>query len=458
MGTVTFLLPDPLPAAADRCLESASLAAGYDQSPVPTRRKLDGRELTLAKDGNESGYLSVPWPVPGFGTPVCLSATLRERPEPYHLLLELARGKLNQLRNLTAEWESIGMMVDPADRAELDEATRLFGQAAVDATDPAAVAAGGDALARSLRLGDRITRTFSEQLLHTRLAESGRMTTGLGCRLTQVPPPEEQARITESSSAVRLAPDWRSIEPTEAGYDWAGFDALVDWTESAGLKASIGPVIDLGGPFPDWLRQWDGDLPSLAAFTCDFVETTVRRYGDRVRTWQVFAGFNHADALGLGEDDRIRLAARLLESARQADPDAEWVVGLAQPWGDYLASEDHTYSPLVFADTLLRAGFALSGIELELLFGGGDRASRPRDPLEVYRVLELFSVLGLPLEVAVGVDGSAGDCPPGWEETVIGLTVALPQVRSVFWTGGLANPLPGPVLGVLDRLRRRFIA
>jgi hypothetical protein len=456
MGTVTFLLPDPLPDAAARCLESASLAAGYDQSPVPTRRAVNGRELTLSKDANESGYLSVPWPVPGFGTLICLSATLRERPEPYHLLLELARGKLNQARNLTAEWESIGMAVDPVDRTELDEATRLFGRAAVDPDDPAADAAGGDVLARSLRLGDRVARTFSEQLLLTRLVESGRLTTGLGCRLSRVPVPEEQARIAAACTAVRLVPDWRGIEPTEAGYDWAGFDALVDWAASAGLRASVGPVIDLGGPFPDWLRQWDGDLPSLAAFTCDFVETTVRRYQERVRTWQVFAGFNHADALGLGEDDRIRLAARLLESARQADPDAEWVVGLAQPWGDYLASEDYTYSPLVFADTLLRAGFSLSGIELELLFGG-DRASRPRDPLEVYRILELFSVLGLPLEVAVGADGPADDCPPGWAETSLGLAVALPQVRSVFWAGG-PGPPPAPTFGALEGLRRRFIA
>lgn len=459
MGTVTFLLPDPLPPEAARCLERSCLAVGYDQSPVPTRRKIEADRLELTKDTTESGYLTVPWPVPSAGTPVCHSATLREQPEPYHLVLELARGKLNQVRNLTAEWESIGMAVDASDRADLDEATRLFGRAAIDPVAPDGTALASRVLDLSLRLSDRLTRTFAEQLLHTRLAESGKLITGIGCRISRVPPDEERGRIAEACTAVRLTPDWRAIEPTEAGYDWAEFDALVDWTTGAGLQVSVGPLIDLGGSFPGWLAEWGGDLPSVAAFACDFVETVVRRYQDRVHTWQVFSGFNHADALGLGEDDRIRLAARLLEAARQTDPEGEWVIGLAQPWGDYLASEDYTYSPLVFADTLMRAGFTLAALDLELAFDGGGRSSRHRDPLEVYRILELFSVLGVPLEVTVGTKSVPDGGPPGCEETALELAVALPQIRAVFWQR-FADPTgsDSPVPSVLEKLRNRFIA
>jgi hypothetical protein len=475
MGTLTFLLPDPLPAAAARCLEQASLATGYDQSPVPTRRRFENGQLALTKDSTESGYLATPWPVAGLGVPLCLSATLVERPEPYHLLLELARGKLNQVRNLTAEWESIGMVVDLADRAELDKATRLFGRAVINAAENGSVGTSMDVLSHSLNLAERITRSFAEQLLHTRLSESGRLTTDMGWRISRIPSTEEQVRIARSCTAVRLVPDWRAIEPTEAGYEWSEFDNLVDWAETAGLRLSIGPVIDLGNsPFPDWLSQWHGDLPSLAAFTCDFVETIIRRYQGRVRIWQVFAGFNHSDSLGLGEDDRIRLAARLLDSARQTDPDGEWVVGVSQPWGDYLASEDYTYSPLVFADTLMRAGFNLSALELELIFGGGIRASRARDPLEVYRILELFSVLGIPLEVTIGTVGSVEAeltqevCPEGWAETALALAVALPQIRSAYWSaqtfeipsaGTRADwtPPQGGLPATLEGLRRKYI-
>lgn len=458
MGTVTFLLPDPLPAEAARCLEQSCLAIGYDQSPVPTRRKIEDGRLELTKDANESGYLAIPWPVQGGGITVCLSTTLREQPEPYHLVLELARGKLNQVRNLTAEWESIGMAVDAADRADLDDATRLFGRAVIDPIGTEGTVAAARVLELSLRLADRLTRTFAEQLLHTRLAESGKLITGVGCRLSRVPPADEQMRIAEACTTVRLVPDWRAIEPTEAGYNWAEFDALVEWASRVGLQVTIGPLIDLAGPLPDWLTEWDGDLPSVAAFTCDFAETVVRRYQDRVNTWHVFAAFNNTDALGLGEDDRIRLAARLLEATRQSDPQGEWVIGLAQPWGDYLASEDYTYSPLVFADTLIRAGFTLAALDLELVFDGGERASRFRDPLEVYRILELYSVLGIPLEATVGVKPTPDGGPPGCEEAVLGLAVALPQIRSIFWqrfAGSTGSDSPIPPM--LEKLRQRFI-
>lgn len=432
MGSVSFYLPDHLTPAARRALDDASLAGGYDVAPVPTARRTDGNRLVLSREANESGHVMLPWPLDGLGAPVSLSATLRERDEPYHLLVELARGKLNQVRTQTADWQSIGLTLEPDDRRELDELFRAFGRIAVEQTDPAVARAAEDVLARSYRLADRVVRLFTDQLLQTRLCETGRLTTALGCRLSRLPVPDEQAAFTETFTAVRLVPDWRAIEPTESGYEWAEFDELVDWALAANLQVSIGPVIDPGhGPFPDWLGQWHGDLPSLAAFMCDFTETMIRRYYRKVRHWQVFAGLNQADVLGLGEDDRIRLAARLLDSARQTNPDASWVIGLAQPWGDYLTDESSTYSPLVFADTLLRAGYALGGIEVELLCGTGPRASRPRDGLETVRVLELMSVLGIPLEATIGTNGDAD--PPGWAASATGLALALPVVQGVFW-------------------------
>jgi hypothetical protein len=280
-------------------------------------------------------------------------------------------------------------------------------------------------------LADRVTREFASQLLATRLSEHGQLLTRLGCRVSEVPA-SGGAAFPDLFNAVRLVPDWSAIESTESSYDWGLFDALIEWAAGSGLTVSVGPLIDLAqGPFPDWLHQAEGDLPSVAAYICDFAETVVHRYRDRVRTWVAFAGFNHADSLGLAEDDRLRLAARVLESVRQADPDAEVVIGVAQPCGDYLTSEDRTYSPIVFADTLMRAGFSFAALELELLYGPGERASARRDLLDTFRVLDLFGVLGLPLEVAVGEtrpsDGSASAA------AIAELATALPHVRGVFW-------------------------
>lgn len=431
MGSVSFLLPDSPPPDARRCLDYATLASGYDLTPVPTGRALDGNRLTLTKGANESGYLTTPWPVAGFGTPVTLSATLRERPEPYHLLAELVRGKLNHVRNQTAEWEGIGLALGNDVHRAIAEATRRFGRVATDPSAPDATAVADEVLRRAYELADRVAREFTSQLLATRLSEHGRLLTRLGCRVSAVPAPGKVA-FSDLFNSVRLVPDWAAIEPTESSYDWAGFDAVVDWATGAGLTVSLGPLIDLGhGPFPAWLQQAEGDLPSVAAYVCDFAETLVHRYRDRVRTWQAFAGFNHADAIGLAEDDRLRLAARVLESVRQADPEAELVIGIAQPWGDYLTSEDRTYSPIVFADTLMRAGFTFAALELELLTGPGGRAGARRDLLDTFRVLDLFGVLGIPLEVVVGESRSSGASASAG--SVMELATALPHVRGVYW-------------------------
>lgn len=472
MGSMSFRLPADLTAAEWHAVGRAALAGGYDLAPVPTRHALAGDVLTLTRDAQESGYLLVPWPDALGGETVCMSATLRERAEPYDLLVELARGKVNQARTQTADWAALGFEPTPSDRRALADAARRFGQAA---RDPAAGAAARDAIARAGALADTLAGTFATQLLDHRLADAGPLETRLGCRLAALPPADARASIAAAFTSVRLVPDWRAAEPTEAALDWAAFDALVDWAVGARLDVSVGPIIDLAdGRFPDWVRRWAGDLPSLAAFFCDFAENVVRRYQTRVRAWQVCAGFNHADRFGLGEDDRLRLSARLFDAVRQTDPDGSYILGLSQPWSDYLSNEDLTYSPLVFADTLVRAGFSFAAVDLEILTGPagrGDRTATPRDGVALYRLAELFGMLSIPLEVTFGgpLTAAAASTPV---QAQMAVALGLPQVRAVYWEAwtaadcdrvadaALGGPSPAAVAlrRRLRELRLRYLA
>ena len=122
-------------------------------------------------------------------------------------------------------------------------------------------------------------------------------------------------------------------------------------------------------------------------------------------------GFNHTDALGLDDDDRLRLAFRLFEAAAQIDPDLELVSSVAQPWGDYLVNENQTISPLTFPDDLIRAGLRVSAVELEIRSGVSPRGSLPRDLLEAYRLLNLFGLLGVPIEVLLSTPSSGEPDP-----------------------------------------------
>src|SRR4051794_22349241 len=110
MGTMSFLLPSATPAPAGPDLDRACVAGGDDNMPAPTQVARDNGQLRLLRDVDESGYLVVPWEVNGVGRLMGASATLVERPVPYSLGVELARGKVNQLRGQAADWRTAGLL------------------------------------------------------------------------------------------------------------------------------------------------------------------------------------------------------------------------------------------------------------------------------------------------------------------------------------------------------------
>ncbi|MBX9580142.1 MAG: endo-1,4-beta-xylanase [Gemmataceae bacterium] len=494
---MTFLLPTPLPAGAGPLLPRACLSAGgLDPSPVPTRVRVEPGRLVAARGSGDSGFLQLPWPVGRGGHLTACTATLRERDEPYDLLLELARGKLNQVRNQTAEWREIGLQTPPDYSAELAEVHRLFGVAVLDRPAPHAAAAAAGVLDRSFRLADRLVRLYTGQMFATRLAEGGRLPTDLSARYSSPPTGVAAAEYRQAFTAARVGLRWRDVEPAESRYNWPAVDAALAAARATGRPVAFGPVIDLApGTVPDWVAEFDGDLPTLAAFMCDYLETLLGRYKGEVRRWVVCGGFNHADGLGLRDDDRLRLAARLVEAALQLDPDLDVVVGVAQPWGDYLAGDDQSIPPGVFAEDLVRTGLRIAAVEVELRTGSRPRAGLPRDLLDTSRLLDGYARLDLPPVEVLLAHPAAGDPDPAaaaprggpggagspdvqtprwqadWGEASAALALCKPGVRAVTWdhwsdadphltpSGGLLDAAgrPRPLLGRLQALRAAYL-
>ncbi len=117
MGVMKFRLP---PNEALRGVPDFRKAyiTGLDRTPGRLAVELRNGVMTCARDSTESGRLFVPWPIEGFGMPLVGTATLAERPAPYTLAVELARGKLNDIRNQLADWLQLGLRSTP----ELDQA------------------------------------------------------------------------------------------------------------------------------------------------------------------------------------------------------------------------------------------------------------------------------------------------------------------------------------------------
>jgi hypothetical protein len=479
MGTMTFQVPAGQPGDAARELERACLAGGPDNMPWPTELRTAPSVLSVSRSVDESGFLMAPWMIDGVGRVMGGTATLMERSRPYQLLLELARGKVNQVRCQAHDWRTGGLLIDAALAQAIQDAGRAFGRAVVQPAAPAGDRHAQQALDLAYRAGDQLVQAYIDQVFQIRHQRQPRLDAALACRLGNFPLPQPiKDELTPAFNTAMLRMAWSSIEAEETVYRWGEVDAALEWAQSEGFQVTAGPLIDFSSAqLPAWLWLWERDLPSLATFMCRFVEAAVRRYRTRIRRWQLTAGSNWAHVLSLGEDELLGLTYRLTETARQVEPTLELVVGVAQPWGEYMATTERNHSPFIFADHLIRSGLTLAGLDVEVVMGVTPRGSYCRDRLELSRLLDLYALLGVPLQVTMGYPSSEKSDPDAdpdlrvgagrwggghtpeaqadWATAYGALALCKPYVQGVVWTQASdQGPHQWPSCGLFDEQGR----
>ena len=457
MGVMRFLIP------AIRLKDwpevHRAYVCGVDQSVFPTRVELDGNVLACRRQTSESGKLHVAWGVNGFGRPVLSTASLPEREQPYVLAVELARGKIVQVRNQLATWQGAGMQI-PADFVSLHSAAhQAFTKAAAaqDKPEQAAVFAQ-QALEKACGAAEVLTQAYSRQSLANRHRRYAQVPTLLGCHLSQnVPDSAQGEQFLAAFNSAGVPIEWRSVEPTEGEYLWDAADAQVEWCQEHKLVIRGGPLLDLSpNGLPPWLVKWEHDIWNLQSFVCDFVETAIRRYLGRIRIWEVSARVNSGGALALTEENRLSLVAKTLEVARHVDEEAQLYIRVDQPWAEYQARGQHRLAPLHFADALVRARLGLTGINLEIAVGFRPRGTMSRDLLDYSRLIDVWSSLSLPLHITLAFPSAKGPDPlctsdlevdgeswrtawteaaqAEWLDMYLPLLIAKPSVVGVFWS------------------------
>jgi hypothetical protein len=458
MGTMTFQLPAELPADVACELKRACMAGGPDNMPWPTQLHLAPGQLSVSRIVDESGYLLAPWLIDGFGLMMGASATLMERPRPYNLLVELARGKVNQIRCQAFDWHAGGLVLTPELEQRIREVSLAFAHAVAGVPPDEAGRQAQITLNLAYQVARELVSTYVSQVFQIRHQRQTPLDSTLACRLDKTVPPQHLAApLTSAFNSVCLPLSWGHVESAEATYRWEECDALVDWAMEQKQDVSAGPLIDFSSAqLPAWLWHWERDLPGMASFMCKFVESAVRRYRNRIRRWHLTAASNCANVLSLTEDDLLGLTYRLVEAVRHVDPSLELIIGIAQPWGEYLPQNEHLHSPFLFADTLIRSGLNLFALDIELIMGVTPRGSYCRDLLEISRLLDLYALLGVPLRVTLGYPSAAHtdvDADPdlrveggrwgegftpevqaAWAAEVTPLVLCKPYVQGVQWT------------------------
>jgi hypothetical protein len=475
MGTMTFDLPSRLPEDAQAALERASVAGGQDCMPYPTQVLVDQAQMVLSRHVDESGCLLAPWSVNGTGRVMVSSGTLMERPGPYQLTVELARGKINQVRGQSSDWLMGGLVMPEPLVRQIQQATLAFSKAVTHVPDPKAGEEALQALVQGFQAADQLVQAYMNQVFQVRHNRQPHLETSLSCRLyPEALDANQEAAYTETFNAVSIPFAWADVEPQEDQINWEQYDKLVSWAAGLGLPVHGGPLVDFSGRgLPHWLWEKEADLTTMCGYLSDFVERTVERYQGSIRTWQVTAASNWAGVVALADEELLWLTVRLADVIRKMNTSLEVVVGIAQPWGDYLTQQERSQSPFVFADNLMRTGLKVAALDLELKMGVAPRGSYCRDLLDVSRLLDLYALLGVPLEVTLAYPSSGAADPKAdpdqkaaagcwlsgfspevqaaWAAAFAKLCVCKPFVRAVHWAHWSdAQPHQLPHCGLVD--------
>ena len=469
--------------------------AGAEEIPWATRAEWQATELVVERSVNDSGCVYVPWMVDGQGQCFLSTATLMERQHPYVLEVELARGLIQRIRNRLFIWEWLGMVTPPELSEQLQMATRNFSRAAtaqgnlVDAAEHA-----NTAIAQALRMSDDMVASYAQQATASRLQQTP-VSTLLGVSLgPKLPSVEMRRKLVEACNIIQIPISWRSIEQREGKRNWKHTDEQLAWCQQAGLKVCGGPLLQMDDRgIPDWMVLWDGDFDNLMKLFLDHVKAVVSRYAGRVHLWQVASRVNSGKVLSLEEEQRLHLVAHALDLVRRLDPRTPTVVSFDQPWAEYLANKGDDLAPSHYADALVRADLGISGFALEVNAGFDPGGSVHRPTFEWGRLLDQWSLWGLPLMLCVstassatrdpmarknidvslpaGRDGTETDPQRHWAGAVLPMLLARSAVQVVLWNqlsdaephefphAGLfdAQQQPKPTLNLMSDLRKSLL-
>ena len=192
------------------------------------------------------------------------SPTLMERDPPYQLQVELARGKVNQLRNQAADWLSGGLQMPEALQDDIRDATLAFARAVTDAPSPRAGAEAQTALARAFRAADDLVHVYINQVFQVRHQRQPRLDTALACRLGA---DATLGRADRISSSKHLTPStcpfaWSDVQPSESDFQWQAHEDLLAWAQANHLAVVGGPLIDFSPAPPARLALAVGARPA----------------------------------------------------------------------------------------------------------------------------------------------------------------------------------------------------
>lgn len=427
------------------------------------------------------------------GTVMLQTCQVRARKGPMLLSLELARQRVMSFLNKLEDWGLFDLEPDHPIMEAFNAGRALFTSALVahagDGDGPGGYDAAVDriacrALLRVHAAGEELAREQSRRLwarrvdgtLHREASEHyervqdespppgapillpssiGVVLPGrplIGCAVSPKLFSEPLARVASSAcDFVTMPVRWRDIEPQEGKYVFGPTDRWIEWAvRTAKMPVAAGPLIDFRpSAVPEWLYIWENDYETLRELVAEHVKQVVTRYRRTVRRWTVLSGVHVNKSFPMTFEQMMDLTRICVGLVRRLHPQANVVLELDRPWGEYFAFNRKSVPPQLYAEMVLQAQIPIDGIGLRVQFGADARPAR--DLLSLSAMLDRFSELekplllsavGTPSDPVPGADAALGSwhgpateaLQAEWLTEVVSIAACKPYMHSVCWS------------------------
>ncbi len=445
---------------------------GADNVPIRGEFTYTDGEIRCRKRAAGPSALALMWEIKGFGSILLDTVRLPERPGPYILNVELARGRMMKLLQKREDWGLLDVADAQLVNDKFAEARELLIQAMENLDDPPVAAKFADrCLALALPLSEQAAVVHAELLLHRRIATRSFPRNVFGSHASLPQNGENYRRkILAASDFVSLPLHWKTLEPQQQAFNWGPVDEWADFLRRAKLPMVGGPLVQFSeAAIPDWLYIWEHDYETVRSMLYEHIERVVGRYGSQVVLWNVLSSLHVNAHFSFTFDQLMDLTRLAISLVKKLLPAAQTMIEITQPWGEYYAGNQRSIPPLIYAEMAVQSGIPFELFGLQLCFGLPRDGCWQRDLFQISMMLDRFATMGKPLVITrMGVPSGVSEASAGsgqwrkpwneqiqakWLEAVTNIVLSKPFVEAVCWCDLADEPtarIPGGGLLAAD--------
>lgn len=349
----------------------------------PRTRKL----FAVVRNRSESGRLYIVYDFASRGELLICTGTLPVREAPYDLIIELARGSLNRLRNQISTWQEGGLQIDSPVTELIAQATSLLGEAILSDDLVQSEEKARTSIEKSIDAMFLLAEAFSEQISRVRREHPDLPSFWL-------------ANNVGVDDQLQPSVDHQAFDLIQVKVPPSGNDAPTKETvESLSKRAIVGPWLDASvGGMSESLINVDDFLARKDQLIIE-CRQMMRNLPSTASLIHVVSGLNGTGHRHLSYPQQLQVTVDLLKLIDDSPIEVPTMVSFDFPWAERLAGAVGGIHPLQIADSLLRQGLSISFLGLDINLDYWPNGSALRDPLQWIDVVDIWAQLGMPLVI-----------------------------------------------------------